>query len=58
VAPAGLGAREALFVVLLTPTTGVAVATSVALLSRVMHTVADFTLAGASVAVCRLQEPG
>lgn len=44
-APAGLGAREGVFVVLLTPAVGIAVATSVALLSRLLHTVADFAWA-------------
>ena len=44
-APAGLGAREAAFVLLLAPVTGVAVATSLALLTRALQTAADFLLA-------------
>lgn len=48
VAPAGLGAREATFIALLSPVTGLAVATSVALLARVVHLVADFGVAGAT----------
>lgn len=44
-APAGLGAREGTFVLLLAPVTGVAVATGVALLARVVHSIADFALA-------------
>lgn len=43
-APAGLGAREATFVALLSPVTGLPVATAVALLARVVHTVADLLL--------------
>ena len=45
VAPAGVGAREGVFVLLLTPVTGVAGATALALLARVVHTVADGLLA-------------
>lgn len=41
VAPAGVGARETVFVLLLAPVTGVATATALALLARVMHTAAD-----------------
>ncbi|MDP2774102.1 MAG: lysylphosphatidylglycerol synthase domain-containing protein [Nocardioides sp.] len=44
-APAGVGAREGVFVLLLTPVTGVAGATALALLARVVHTVADGLLA-------------
>ncbi|MDZ5619685.1 hypothetical protein SFC88_02545 [Nocardioides sp. HM23] len=44
-APAGFGAREALFVVLLTPLLGVPGATALALLARVAHTAADGTMA-------------
>jgi uncharacterized membrane protein YbhN (UPF0104 family) len=47
-APAGLGAREATFIALLTPVTDLATATSVALLARVVHLVADFGVAGAT----------
>jgi uncharacterized membrane protein YbhN (UPF0104 family) len=46
-APAGVGPREALFVVLLTPLLGVGPATALALLARVVHTAADAALAGA-----------
>ena len=46
-APAGVGARETLFVLLLTPLLGVAPATALALLARVVHTVADGAVAGA-----------
>lgn len=48
VAPAGLGAREATFVAVLSPVTGLPVATAVALLARVVHTVADVLLAAVS----------
>ena len=44
-APAGVGAREALFVLLLTPVTSVAAATALALLARVVHTAADGVMA-------------
>jgi len=52
-APAGVGAREALFVALLTPVLGVAEATALALLARVVHTVADGLLAASWWAVAR-----
>lgn len=45
-APAGVGAREATFVVLLTPLLGVGPATALALVARVVHTAADALLAG------------
>lgn len=45
IAPAGLGAREAVFVVVLSPVTGLPVATAVALLARVVHAVADLAMA-------------
>ncbi|MFW6775696.1 lysylphosphatidylglycerol synthase domain-containing protein [Nocardioides sp. CPCC 205120] len=48
VAPAGLGAREATFVAVLSPMTGLPVATAVALLARVVHTVADLLVAAAT----------
>jgi uncharacterized membrane protein YbhN (UPF0104 family) len=48
VAPAGVGAREAVFVLLLTPVVGVAPATALALTARLVHTCADALLA----AVC------
>ncbi len=44
-APAGAGARDALLVVLLTPLLGVADATALALLARVVHLAADGTMA-------------
>lgn len=44
-APAGVGAREAVFVLLLAPLTSVAAATALALLARVVHTAADAALA-------------
>lgn len=47
-APAGLGAREAILTLLLTPFLGVAGAAAAALLTRVVHTVADFSMAGAA----------
>ncbi|GAB3082434.1 lysylphosphatidylglycerol synthase domain-containing protein [Nocardioides zeae] len=48
VAPAGLGAREATFVAVLSPATGLPVATAIALLARLVHTVADVLLAAVS----------
>lgn len=53
VAPAGVGAREAVLVVLLAPVVGVGAALSVALVSRVALTVADLGLAAASSGVLR-----
>ncbi|MGL5824885.1 MAG: hypothetical protein ACRCYU_08720 [Nocardioides sp.] len=44
-APAGVGAREATFVLLVAPLTGVAAATALALLARVVHTAADALMA-------------
>lgn len=44
-APAGVGARETLFVLLLAPLLGVAPATALALLARVVHTAADGVMA-------------
>ena len=44
-APAGVGAREGVFVLLLAPLLGPADATAVALLARVVHTVADAVMA-------------
>lgn len=46
VAPAGVGVREGVLVTLLAPALGVPGAAAVALLSRVAHAVADFTVAG------------
>ncbi len=48
VAPAGLGAREAVLIALLEPVTGLATAVAVALLARVVHAAADLLLAGGS----------
>jgi uncharacterized membrane protein YbhN (UPF0104 family) len=45
VAPAGLGAREAVFVALMAPALGLTQATALALMARLVHTVADFLLA-------------
>lgn len=45
IAPAGVGAREAVLALVLTPTIGLPAATSVALLLRVCHTAADVGLA-------------
>lgn len=45
IAPAGVGAREAVLVLALTPLVGVAAATTVSLLLRVAHTLADILLA-------------
>jgi uncharacterized membrane protein YbhN (UPF0104 family) len=44
-APAGVGAREAVLVLALTPLLGVPAATTVSLMLRVGHTLADLTLA-------------
>jgi len=44
-APAGVGARETVFVLLLTPMLSVADATALALLARVVHTAADALMA-------------
>lgn len=45
IAPAGVGAREAVLVLALTPLLGVAAATTVSLMLRVAHTLADMVLA-------------
>ncbi|WP_210648759.1 lysylphosphatidylglycerol synthase domain-containing protein [Nocardioides sp. SYSU D00065] len=52
-APAGVGAREGVLVALLAPAVGVPAAAAVALLSRVAHAAADFSLAGAAALVGR-----
>jgi uncharacterized membrane protein YbhN (UPF0104 family) len=44
-APAGLGAREALLIALLAPTTSVAHAAAIALVSRLVHATSDVTAA-------------
>ena len=53
IAPAGVGAREAVLVALLSPSLGVPGAAAVALLSRVAHAAADFLVAGAAAAWAR-----
>lgn len=53
VLPAGAGAREATLVVVLAPVVGVGSAVVVALLSRILVTVADVISAGAALAVGR-----
>jgi hypothetical protein len=45
-APAGLGVREGVIVVLISPFLGIPNAIAVAVLTRVIHTLADFTIAG------------
>jgi uncharacterized membrane protein YbhN (UPF0104 family) len=45
IAPAGVGAREAVLILALTPLVGVAAATTVSLILRVGHTLADVLLA-------------
>ncbi|MGH3756563.1 lysylphosphatidylglycerol synthase domain-containing protein [Actinophytocola sp.] len=45
IAPAGVGAREAVLILALTPLLGVAAATTVSLILRVGHTLADMLLA-------------
>jgi uncharacterized membrane protein YbhN (UPF0104 family) len=52
-APAGLGAREAVLIALLAPTVGVPGAAAAALLARVAHTAADFALAAAAAGWAR-----
>jgi hypothetical protein len=44
-APAGVGAREGVFVLLLSPVVGVGAATALALLARVVHSLADALMA-------------
>lgn len=48
VAPAGLGAREVVFLAVMTPALGVADAAALAVLARLVHTAADFLVAGLS----------
>jgi uncharacterized membrane protein YbhN (UPF0104 family) len=52
-APAGVGAREAVLVALLSPALGVPGAVAVALMSRVAHALADFLAAGAAAGWAR-----
>lgn len=49
-APAGVGAREAVLVAMLGPVVGFPAAAAAALLSRFVHALADFLVAGAAVA--------
>lgn len=51
IAPAGVGAREATLLALLSPTLGLPVAAATALLIRVVHTVCDFGIAAIAWAV-------
>lgn len=57
-APAGVGARETVFVLLLTPMLSVADATALALLARVVHTAADALMAGGWWLVARRDREG
>lgn len=54
-APAGAGARELTLIGLLAPMLGVPTATAAALLTRVVHTVDDFLIAGMAWACARTQ---
>jgi glycosyltransferase 2 family protein len=56
-APAGIGAREVVFVLALSPLLGVTEATSVAIVLRVVHTAGDLVLAAVG-RWGRLDEPG
>ncbi|CUR60138.1 conserved membrane hypothetical protein [metagenome] len=56
IAPAGLGARDGVLVLLLAPALGTGPAGMVALTARLLHTVADFLLAGASWLVMRASD--
>lgn len=53
VAPAGLGARDGVLLVLLAPLLGAGLTGIVVLLARLLHTLADFAVAGASGLVMR-----
>jgi uncharacterized membrane protein YbhN (UPF0104 family) len=57
-APAGAGARELTLIAVLAPFVGVPSATAAALLTRVVHTVADFAVAGIAWLAARGQGPG
>ena len=48
IAPAGLGARDGAFLLLITPLLGPAPAAVVTVLARLAHTLADFLLAAVS----------
>ena len=56
-APAGVGAREGVFVLLLTPLLGVGDAAALALLARVVHTVADGVMAAGWWYAVQLKSP-
>lgn len=53
-APAGFGIREATLTFLLAPALGVPAAAAIALLTRAIHTIADFSIAGISGLTARL----
>ena len=53
VAPAGIGAREGVLLLLVVPVLGAGPAGVVTVLARLAHTVADFALAGVSWLVMR-----
>jgi glycosyltransferase 2 family protein len=55
--PAGAGLREAILVLLLAPEIGVAGATLVAIIARLLLTVADVAAAGLAAAATRHQQP-
>ena len=55
--PAGAGLREAVLVLLLAPSIGVASATLVAILARLLLTIADVAAAGLAVAATRATRP-
>lgn len=58
VAPAGLGAREGVLVALLAPVLGLGPAGALAILARLVHTLADFVAAGVSWLVLRSSAAG
>lgn len=58
IAPAGVGAREAVLIGLLSPAMGWADAAALALLARAIHTGADVMLAATTAALARRQENG
>lgn len=57
VAPAGVGAREVTLVALLAPAVGLATATAMALVTRVLHTAADLALAALSACATSSRRP-
>ncbi|MDR7253784.1 uncharacterized membrane protein YbhN (UPF0104 family) [Nocardioides sp. BE266] len=58
IAPAGLGARDGVLVVLLAPALGAGPAGMVALVARLLHAVADFAVAGVSWLLMRASGAG